>query len=357
METQTNPVVVSDSENADWLGAEVSRLAAAVVRYDAERLLQLAKEYQHARATFGSEAPVPVEPWESPLVRFGAALALGELAETASHTVVDPKKLVEVLKWDENSEKRRILLALALRPQSVGRLAELVTLTSIHRANLHPQIRQLEELGLVSREPVDRRGRWLYSLTSEGWALVELLREWTGASYVAPQVRELVHAGMSQRDLAERVTDLIELLGARHVGTEMGRLTVYEATEHPRTHLSHFCRALARCANHLDIVPFGEFYGAFADGVAEVRTRSRRFLTFDRKRNAWRAVFDTIDRLPWDDCRVLLKPLERRARSKPEILDGVILEVLRGDRGEVLEDTEGAATANAALATSVERKT
>jgi DNA-binding MarR family transcriptional regulator len=91
------------------------------------------------------------------------------------------------------------------------RATELAAYIGVGKATMSRQLRALEELGLVAREPDPADGRaWLVHLTEEGRRRVGLVREARRARYV----RELAH--WNPREVAE----LARLLNQLNRGME-----------------------------------------------------------------------------------------------------------------------------------------
>ncbi|GAA2736120.1 MULTISPECIES: MarR family winged helix-turn-helix transcriptional regulator [Streptomyces] len=97
-------------------------------------------------------------------------------------------------------------LLIRLDEQGGRRATELAAYIGVGKATMSRQLRALEELGLIAREPDPADGRaWLVTLTEEGRRRVGTVREARRARYV----RELAH--WDRREVAELARLLHEL--------------------------------------------------------------------------------------------------------------------------------------------------
>ncbi|GHH30538.1 MarR family winged helix-turn-helix transcriptional regulator [Streptomyces rubradiris] len=97
-------------------------------------------------------------------------------------------------------------LLIRLDEQGGQRATELAAYIGVGKATMSRQLRALEELGLIAREPDPADGRaWLVTLTDEGSRRVGTVREARRARYV----RELAH--WDRREVAELARLLHEL--------------------------------------------------------------------------------------------------------------------------------------------------
>ncbi|MFF4716116.1 MarR family winged helix-turn-helix transcriptional regulator [Streptomyces eurythermus] len=97
-------------------------------------------------------------------------------------------------------------LLIRLDEQGGQRATELAAYIGVGKATMSRQLRALEELGLIAREPDPADGRaWLVTLTEEGSRRVGTVREARRARYV----RELAH--WDRREVAELARLLHEL--------------------------------------------------------------------------------------------------------------------------------------------------
>jgi len=174
----TPPGDITGCEVSDpaWLECWSRQVAGPLVRQDERELSRLGLALSKLRMLAQQEAGLAYEAWKDPAVRYGAVLAVSHLALEGARMVVNPRILARVLGLAPRSEARRILVALADCPM---RLSELEAHTRMHGANMSPQLQTLQEWGLVAREPVAASRRWRYSLTPEGQAIIDLVREWT----------------------------------------------------------------------------------------------------------------------------------------------------------------------------------
>ncbi|WP_181794782.1 MarR family winged helix-turn-helix transcriptional regulator [Streptomyces sp. WELS2] len=97
-------------------------------------------------------------------------------------------------------------LLIRLDEQGGQRATELAAYIGVGKATMSRQLRALEELGLIAREPDPADGRaWLVTLTEEGSRRVGTVREARRARYVS----ELAH--WDRREVAELARLLHEL--------------------------------------------------------------------------------------------------------------------------------------------------
>ncbi|MGW0768815.1 MarR family winged helix-turn-helix transcriptional regulator [Streptomyces sp. NPDC002671] len=97
-------------------------------------------------------------------------------------------------------------LLIRLGEQGGRRATELAAYIGVGKATMSRQLRALEELGLITREPDPADGRaWLVTLTDEGRRRVGTVREARRARYV----RQLAH--WDRREVAELARLLHEL--------------------------------------------------------------------------------------------------------------------------------------------------
>lgn len=169
----------ADVGQAAWLDLEASRLASAIVRQDKEHLLARTRRLEELRAAHLVESRLGRDPWSDPRVRYGALLALGVLAETASRTVIDPQTLKFVFGLSRRSEQLRVLEALFEHPQQGDYLGRLAQSTGVGKTNLQPALGELVERGLVNRSTDAEDGRKrCYELTRQGQAVMQLVACW-----------------------------------------------------------------------------------------------------------------------------------------------------------------------------------
>ncbi|MEU2225254.1 MarR family transcriptional regulator [Streptomyces sp. NPDC018347] len=99
-------------------------------------------------------------------------------------------------------------LLIRLDEQGGQRATELAAYIGVGKATMSRQLRALEELGLIAREPDPADGRaWLVTLTEEGSRRVGTVREARRGRYV----RQLAH--WDRREVAELARLLHELNG------------------------------------------------------------------------------------------------------------------------------------------------
>ncbi|ETX04793.1 MAG: hypothetical protein ETSY2_26755 [Candidatus Entotheonella gemina] len=153
-----------------------SAVIAATVCGNRDKLLSLAAQYRGELASQTDAINPPLAPWEDQTVGYGALLGLIETTEIAARTVVTPIILKALL---NSSENRRILKAIAKQPGGVVKKSNLPKLICMHRSNIHPQVSELEELGLIAKRESDYKGaKIVIALQDKGWAAIELINFW-----------------------------------------------------------------------------------------------------------------------------------------------------------------------------------
>lgn len=165
-----------DGLTADNFAAEAAEVVAATVRGDAQALSSLSEKHREALANVREKTPLSINPWNNPLVAYGAMMGLAESTEIASRTVVPPDVLKAVL---NSAEIRRILTVLSEQPGGMVKRSQIPELTGMDRSNVHHKLKKLGSLGLITFHSADPgNSAHTIELESKGHVAAQLTQSW-----------------------------------------------------------------------------------------------------------------------------------------------------------------------------------
>lgn len=152
-----------------------TEVLASLARGDRKRLQELTSTFRREITALGTKENVPADPWEQPLVVYGAMLGLAEFTEMAARTAVPPEAIAYLVR---SSEARRILKALRTAPDAPLPQERLPDLTGIQKGNASSTLKRLQELGLVEAVQPGPGPRRRLELTPLGWSTTEVFGGW-----------------------------------------------------------------------------------------------------------------------------------------------------------------------------------